>query len=97
MGKSKKKIPNPDNLKFRSQNLQYADKILTILCLNHHMTLDKFIIFTSSKQSFIESLDFATIHSLMNTKNLIDSCQAHLSVQYASNIKTHSPEVILVL
>ena len=30
---------------------------------------------------------FATVHSLMNYTNLIDRCQAHLSVQYASNIK----------
>ena len=27
---------------------------------------------------------FATVHSLMNDINLIDSCQAHLPVQYAS-------------
>ena len=30
---------------------------------------------------------FATVHSLMNDINLIDSCQAHLPVQYTSNIK----------
>ena len=30
---------------------------------------------------------FATVHSLMNYTNLIDSCQAQLPVQYASNIK----------
>ena len=30
---------------------------------------------------------FATIHSLMNETNLIDSCQAHLHVQYASNME----------
>ena len=30
---------------------------------------------------------FATVHSLMKDINLIDSCQAHLPVQYASNIE----------
>ena len=30
---------------------------------------------------------FATVHSLMNDINLFDSCQAHLPVQYASNIE----------
>ena len=30
---------------------------------------------------------FATVHSLMNYTNLIDSCQAHLSVKYTSKIK----------
>ena len=29
---------------------------------------------------------FATVHSLMNCKTMIDSCQAHMPVQYASNI-----------
>ena len=29
---------------------------------------------------------FATVHSFMNDKILIDSYQAHLPVQYASNI-----------
>ena len=37
-------------------------------------------IFTFSKQSFSESLNFATVHSLMNYTNLIDSCQANLPV-----------------
>ena len=31
---------------------------------------------------------FGTVHSLMNGIHLIDSCQAHLSVPYASNIKS---------
>ena len=31
-------------------------------------------------------LIFATVHSLMNNTNLIDSCQAHFPVQYTSNI-----------
>ena len=44
------------------------------------------VIFTFSKQAFNESLDFATVHSLMIDINLIDSCQAHLPEQYASNI-----------
>ena len=39
-------------------------------------------IFSFSKQSFNESLDFS---NLMNYMNLIDSCQAHLPVQYALN------------
>ena len=30
---------------------------------------------------------FATAHSLMNDTNMIDSCQAHLPVQYSSNIE----------
>ena len=30
---------------------------------------------------------FATVHSQMNCTNLIDSCQAHLPIQYASNIE----------
>ena len=30
---------------------------------------------------------FATLHSLMNYTNLIESCQARLPVQYASNIE----------
>ena len=30
---------------------------------------------------------YATVHILMNNINLIDSCQAHFSVQYASNIE----------
>ena len=37
--------------------------------------------------SLYESLDFATFYNLMEDINLIDSCQAHLPVQYASNIK----------
>ena len=44
-------------------------------------------IFTFSKLSFNESLDFATVHSLINYTNLIDSCQAHLPMQYTSNIE----------
>ena len=36
-----------------------------------------------------ESLDFVTVHNLMEDINMIDSCQAHLPVQYvyASNIE----------
>ena len=30
---------------------------------------------------------FATVHSLVEDISLIDSCQAHLPVQYASNIE----------
>ena len=45
------------------------------------------VIFTFLKQAFNESLNFATVHSLMNDTNLIDSCQAHLPVLYASNIE----------
>ena len=46
-------------------------------------------LFTFSKISFNESIDFffATVHNLMKDINMIDSCQAHLPVQYASNIK----------
>ena len=39
------------------------------------------------KQAFNEFLDFGTVHSLMKDINLIDSCQAHLPMQYPSNIK----------
>ena len=49
-------------------------------------------IFTFSWQAFNEHLDFATVHSLMKGVNLIDSCQAHLPVQYASNIKFIRPK-----
>ena len=43
-------------------------------------------IFTFSK--LVMNLQiFATIYSLMNDINLIDSCQAHLPVQYAWNIE----------
>ena len=28
---------------------------------------------------------FATVHKLMKDMDMIDSCQSHLSVQYASN------------
>ena len=44
-------------------------------------------IFTFLKQVSNESKSFATVHSLINDTNLIDSCQAHLPVQYALNIK----------
>ena len=43
--------------------------VLLSLPANLHAT-----IFTFSKQSFNESLDFATVHGLMNYINLIDSC-----------------------
>ena len=46
-----------------------------------------FLIFTFSKQSFNESLDFATVHSLLKDINMINNCQAHLPVEYASNIE----------
>ena len=45
------------------------------------------IILTFSKQSLNNPLAFVTVHSLMNDTNVIDSCQAHLPVQYASTIK----------
>ena len=37
-------------------------------------------IFTFSKQTFNEPLDFATIHSLMKDMNMIVRSQAHLPV-----------------
>ena len=43
--------------------------------------------FSFSKQYLNESIDFASVHSLMNYTNLIDSCQAHLPMQYALNIE----------
>ena len=36
---------------------------------------------------FINLKIFATVHCLMKDINLIDSCQAHLPVQYASGIE----------
>ena len=44
-------------------------------------------IFTFSKQSFNEPLDFATVHRLMDGTNKIDSCQTHLPVHCALNIE----------
>ena len=45
------------------------------------------LIFTFSKQDYNEFFKiFATVHSFMNDINFIDSCQAHLPVQYASDI-----------
>ena len=44
-------------------------------------------IFTFSKQSFNEIKIFATVHSLVNYTILIDSCQAHLPVQYALSVE----------
>ena len=45
-------------------------------------------IFTFSKQSFNESLDkMQPFIASWTTQILIDSCQAHLPVQYASNIE----------
>ena len=60
--------------------LEYIRYVLLCICVH-------FIIFTFSKQAFHESLDFSTFHSLMNDKNLIESCQANLPVQYASSIE----------
>ena len=67
----------------------------TIVCTNGIDDMTKTIttflygeyseIFTFSKQFFNERIDFATIHSLMNYTNLIDSSWAHLPVQCASN------------
>ena len=45
-----------------------------------------FGIFTFSKQAVDESLDVFNRHSLMKDINVVDICQAHLSVQFASNI-----------
>ena len=53
------------------------------------VTQEEYIsIFTFSKKAFNESLDFfATVHSLMKGIKVIDSCQAHLPVQYSSNME----------
>ena len=48
---------------------------------------DRKIVITYSKQAFNEYLDFCNGSYVMNYTNLIDSCQAHLTVQYASNIE----------
>ena len=45
------------------------------------------LVWLSGKIIYYESLDFCTVHSLMNDIILIDSCQAHLPVPYASNIE----------
>ena len=44
-------------------------------------------IFTFSKQPFNELKIFATVHSLVNYTILINSCQAHLPVQYALSVE----------
>ena len=38
-----------------------------------------------ARSLFNESLDFATLHSLLNYIDLIDSCQVHVHVQDGSN------------
>ena len=50
---------------------------------------DKFIlIYLHFQSKYLINLQiFATIHSLMNNTNLIDSCQAHLPVQHTLNIE----------
>ena len=55
--------------------------------VNFNAAIPYIVIFTFSKQAFHEFLDFSNLHSLMNDKNLIDSCQANLPVQYALNIE----------
>ena len=55
-----------------------------IYCIYLHFIIN---IFTFSKQALMNFKMFATVHSLMNDPNLIDSYQAHLPVQFASNIE----------
>ena len=40
---------------------------------------------------------FANIYNPMKQINMIDSCQAHLPMQFASNTEIYSPEVTLLL
>ena len=40
---------------------------------------------------------FTNVHSLMNYTNLIESCQTHLAVQYASNIELIRQKVTRVV
>ena len=62
-------------------------------CESYHTEIYPVLIFTFSKQA----LTFATVHNPMKDMNMIDSCQAHLSVQCLSKRQIHSPEVRLVL
>ena len=66
--------------------LPFVIKIFVLSIFEWQFYTD-FTVFTFSKQGFNECLDFATVHSLMKDINLIDSCQAHLPMQYAFNIK----------
>ena len=63
----------------------FLNGIFQIIIWTNHPSYQS--IFTFSKQAFNESLDFSTTYSLINAMNLIDSCQAHLPMQYTLNIK----------
>ena len=69
----------------------WAYHSLHIICIKKDLTwvLKKSdtIIFTFSRQAFNQSLEFGTVHSLMNYTKFDRSCQAHLPVQFASNIE----------
>ena len=65
---------------FSKQSFNFA----TIILIDNASNIDSNNhIFTFSKQSF----NFATVHSLKIYTNLIDSGQAHLSMQFASNME----------
>ena len=49
------------------------------------MCMSKYIHFGIN--NFTNLKFFATVHTLKNYTHLIDSCQAYLPVQYASNIE----------
>ena len=59
--------------KFEKECLQFIDYIIIYLHFQ-------------SKPLMNLKIFFATIHNLMKYINMIDSCQAHLPMQYASNI-----------
>ena len=48
-------------------------------------------------KALMNLLIFATIHNLMKYINMINSCQAHLPIQYTLIYQIHSQEVILLL
>ena len=59
---------------------------INMFCI-HSESVVQGTVFTFSKQTFNESYIFTTTHCFMNDTNLIKSCQAHLPIQYASNIE----------
>ena len=68
-------LEGPNNINFH-QDMK-NNKLFTCLYLH----------FQSKPLMNLSLRFFATVHSLMNDINLIDSCQVHLPLQYASYIK----------
>ena len=62
---------------------------LRVYHMNLLYTICEYIIYSHFPSKPLMNLRiFATLHSLMKDTNLIDSCQAHFLVQYASNIES---------